>query len=297
MLHKIMRKIESYTGIYFYCQDWEYNTHITHPIGSVCGPTKYYKPAHLFLTKERHGNYWKKHFMEYWNNIWLYHVVDSYHINLTFITLNLLFDGSSAFERLFLSNIVEFFGYLPAFTIISLNTLKLHLITLPTNDTKMHILYQMIHKHTLNTEFIYDNSIQRHIDVYCEFDKQPYINLLLYKYTISNRIELLIYQIMVKKYLYIKLYSSEGSNHGLEVKVFDGIGINGNDFTFETIDSIHLKSYTGIIVVYKLSLQVRNCPLVGYPCYLIFVGALIFEFVAPLLDQILTTPEQLCKVP
>ncbi len=32
--------------------------------------------------------------------------------------------------------------------------------------------------------------------------------------------------------------------------------------------------------------------------YLIFVGALVFEFVAPPpLDQILTTSEQLCKVP
>ena len=31
--------------------------------------------------------------------------------------------------------------------------------------------------------------------------------------------------------------------------------------------------------------------------YLIFVGALVFEFVAPPFDQILTTSEQLCKVP
>ncbi len=31
--------------------------------------------------------------------------------------------------------------------------------------------------------------------------------------------------------------------------------------------------------------------------YLIFVGALVFEFVAPRLDQILTTSEQLFKVP
>ena len=35
----------------------------------------------------------------------------------------------------------------------------------------------------------------------------------------------------------------------------------------------------------------------GLVGYLIFVGALVFEFVAPPLDQILTTPEQLCKVP
>ncbi len=35
----------------------------------------------------------------------------------------------------------------------------------------------------------------------------------------------------------------------------------------------------------------------GKVFYLIFVGALDFEFVAPPLDQILTTSEQLCKVP
>ncbi len=31
--------------------------------------------------------------------------------------------------------------------------------------------------------------------------------------------------------------------------------------------------------------------------YLVFVGALVFEFVAPPLDQILTTPKHLCMVP